>query len=83
RWTLKQASDLLDSSRTGSLLSGRVDLTGDEDPTDEDGDIRMGDSMGVSVSLGGGISWESNIGDGDNTGDGGIIISDGIGDSLA
>ncbi|GJY69154.1 hypothetical protein Tco_0472136 [Tanacetum coccineum] len=33
-----------------------VDLTGDEDTTDEDGDIGMGDSTGVSVSLGGGIS---------------------------
>ncbi|GJT56123.1 hypothetical protein Tco_0991177 [Tanacetum coccineum] len=27
-------------------------LTGDEDPTDEDGDIGIGDSTGVSVSLG-------------------------------
>ncbi|GJS12105.1 hypothetical protein Tco_0368901 [Tanacetum coccineum] len=48
---------------------GVVDLTGDEDPTDEDGDIRMGDSTGVSMSLGGEISSggnksrESNIGD--------------------
>ncbi|GJW05442.1 hypothetical protein Tco_1564298 [Tanacetum coccineum] len=52
----KKASDSLDSSRIGSLPSGRVDLTGDEDPTDEDGDIGMGDSTGVLVSLGGGIS---------------------------
>ncbi|GJU71484.1 retrovirus-related pol polyprotein from transposon TNT 1-94 [Tanacetum coccineum] len=44
------------SSGTGSLPSGRVDLTGDEDPTDEDGDTRMGDSTGVSVSLVGEIS---------------------------
>ncbi|GJR12869.1 hypothetical protein Tco_0795521 [Tanacetum coccineum] len=42
-----------------------VDLTGDEDLTDEDGDIGMGDSTGVSTSLGGEIfsggkkSWES------------------------
>ncbi|GJX90460.1 hypothetical protein Tco_0343786 [Tanacetum coccineum] len=42
-----------------------VDLTGDEDLTDEDGDIRMGYSTGVSASLGGEIfsegkkSWES------------------------
>ncbi|GJR72709.1 hypothetical protein Tco_0085074 [Tanacetum coccineum] len=56
---------------------GVVDLTGDEDATDEDADIGMGDSTGVSVSLGGGISSrgkksrESNIGDSDNTGDGG------------
>ncbi|GKC25333.1 hypothetical protein Tco_1027483, partial [Tanacetum coccineum] len=31
------------------------DLTGDEDLTDEDGDIGMGDSTGVSASLGGEI----------------------------
>nr|GEU42773.1 hypothetical protein [Tanacetum cinerariifolium] len=31
---------------------GVVDLTGDEDPTDEDGDIRMSDSTGVLMSLG-------------------------------
>ncbi|GKC11596.1 hypothetical protein Tco_1008378, partial [Tanacetum coccineum] len=47
------------------------DLIGDEDPTNEDGDI------GVSVSLGDEIfseekeSRESNIGDSDNTRDGG------------
>ncbi|GKD79227.1 hypothetical protein Tco_1341848, partial [Tanacetum coccineum] len=44
------------SSGIGSLPSGHVDLTGDEDPTDEDGDTIMGDSIGVSVSLGGEIS---------------------------
>ncbi|GJT38233.1 putative reverse transcriptase, RNA-dependent DNA polymerase [Tanacetum coccineum] len=61
-----------------------INLTGDEDPTDEDGDIGMGDSPGVSVSLGGGISLggkkcqESNIGDSDNTRDGGIIVGGGI-----
>ncbi|GKB85468.1 hypothetical protein Tco_0957740 [Tanacetum coccineum] len=65
---------------TGSLSSGCVDLTGDEDPTDEDGDIGMGYSTGVSVSLGGEIfsggkkCQELNIGDGDNTGDGGKIV---------
>ncbi|GKF40077.1 hypothetical protein Tco_0120138, partial [Tanacetum coccineum] len=37
------------SSGTGSLPSGR-------DPTDEDGDIGMGDSTRVSMSLGGEIS---------------------------
>ncbi|GJY08114.1 putative reverse transcriptase domain-containing protein [Tanacetum coccineum] len=42
-------------SGTVSLPSGRVDLTDDEDPTDEDVDTRMGDSTGVSVSLGGEI----------------------------
>ncbi|GJW66727.1 hypothetical protein Tco_0121151 [Tanacetum coccineum] len=57
---------ILDSLGTGSLPSGR-------NPTDEDGDIGMGDLTGVSVSLGGGISsggkksQESNIGDSDNT----------------
>ncbi|GKC20024.1 hypothetical protein Tco_1022174, partial [Tanacetum coccineum] len=56
---------------------GVVDLTGDEDPTDEDGDIGMGDSTRVLVSLGSGISSggkksrEPNIGDSDNTRDGG------------
>ncbi|GJS36917.1 zinc knuckle CX2CX4HX4C containing protein, partial [Tanacetum coccineum] len=37
---------------TGSLPSGHVDLTGDEDPTDEDGDNDMGDPTRGSVSLG-------------------------------
>nr|GFC22224.1 hypothetical protein [Tanacetum cinerariifolium] len=53
-----------------------------------DGDIRMGDSTGVSASLDGEIfsggkkCQESNIGDSDNTRDGGKIVA-GIGDSLA
>ncbi|GJT95427.1 hypothetical protein Tco_1090945 [Tanacetum coccineum] len=73
------------SSGTGLLPSGRVDLTGDEDPTDEDGDIRMGDSTGVSMSLGGEISsggnksQESNIGDSDNTRDGDTTVGGAIG----
>ncbi|GJZ43136.1 hypothetical protein Tco_0590391 [Tanacetum coccineum] len=56
---------------------GVVDQNGDENPTDEDGDVRMGDLTRVLVSLGGEISSggkksrESNIGDSDNTGDGG------------
>ncbi|GKB29411.1 hypothetical protein Tco_0868812, partial [Tanacetum coccineum] len=72
-------------SGTGLLLNGCVDLTGDEDPTDEYGDIGMGDSTGVSTSLGGEIfsggkkCWESNIGDSDNTGDGGKIVGGAIG----
>ncbi|GJT74093.1 hypothetical protein Tco_1040818 [Tanacetum coccineum] len=41
------------SSGEGSLSSGCVDITGDEDPTDEDGDNGMGDPIGGSVSLGG------------------------------
>ncbi|GKG12771.1 hypothetical protein Tco_0347008, partial [Tanacetum coccineum] len=61
-----------------------VDLTSDEDPTGEDGDIGMCDSIGVSVYLGGEISsrgkksQESNIGDSDNTRDGGKIAGSGI-----
>nr|GEV19139.1 hypothetical protein [Tanacetum cinerariifolium] len=64
------------------------DLIGDVDPTNEDGDIGMSDSIGVSASLDGEIFLggkkcrESNIGDGDNTRDRGKIV-DGIGDSLA
>nr|GEV07928.1 hypothetical protein [Tanacetum cinerariifolium] len=52
-----------------------VDLTGNEDPTDEDGDTGMSDLTGVSVSLGGEIfseekkSQESNISGSDNTRD--------------
>ncbi|GJV17698.1 hypothetical protein Tco_1363021 [Tanacetum coccineum] len=44
----------------------------------------MGDSTGVSLSLGGGISLggkksqESNVGDSDNTRDGGTIVGGGI-----
>nr|GEU60709.1 reverse transcriptase domain-containing protein [Tanacetum cinerariifolium] len=38
---------------TGSLPSGHVDLTGDEDRTDEDRDNDRGDLIGGSVSLGG------------------------------
>nr|GEZ44468.1 hypothetical protein [Tanacetum cinerariifolium] len=67
----------------GQSGGGVFDLTGDEDPTDEDGDIRMGDSTGVLVSLGGGISQELNIGDSDNTRDGCTIVGSGICDSLA
>nr|GEX47615.1 retrovirus-related Pol polyprotein from transposon TNT 1-94 [Tanacetum cinerariifolium] len=49
------------------------DLIGDVDPTDEDGEIGMGDSTGVSASLDGEIfsggkkCQESYIGDSDNT----------------
>ncbi|GKD84521.1 hypothetical protein Tco_1355675, partial [Tanacetum coccineum] len=54
-----------------------VDLTSDEDLNDEDGDTGMGDSIGVSVSFGDEIfsegkkSQKLNIGDSDNTEDGG------------
>ncbi|GKA00445.1 hypothetical protein Tco_0672995 [Tanacetum coccineum] len=84
-----RAAETLSATRAGSPPSGRVDLTGDEDPTDEDGDIRMGDSTLVSVSLGGGISsegkksQESNIDDGGKTVGGAIGVCGGeIGDSL-
>nr|GEX71334.1 hypothetical protein [Tanacetum cinerariifolium] len=36
--------------------SGVIDLTGDKDPTDKDGDAEMDDSTGVLASLGGEIS---------------------------
>nr|GEU65404.1 hypothetical protein [Tanacetum cinerariifolium] len=65
--------DLLKGYAGGDVF----DLIGDVDPTNEDGDIRMGDSTGISASLDGEIfseekkCQESNIGDSDNTGDGG------------
>nr|GEZ69309.1 hypothetical protein [Tanacetum cinerariifolium] len=70
---------------------GVVDLTGDEDPIDEDGDTRVGDSK-VLVSLGeissrGRKSRDSSVG---FTEDGGKVVgraiglcSGGIGNSLA
>ncbi|GKC27029.1 hypothetical protein Tco_1034323, partial [Tanacetum coccineum] len=48
-----------------------VDLTGDEDPTDEDGDIGVSVSLGDEIYSEGKKSRESSIGDSDNTGDGG------------
>ncbi|GJW48163.1 hypothetical protein Tco_0079809 [Tanacetum coccineum] len=75
----------LNSLGSGSLPGGLVDLTGDENPTDKDGDIGMGDSIGVSMYLGGEISsrgiksQESNIGDSDNTRDGDTIVGEAIG----
>ncbi|GJR12397.1 hypothetical protein Tco_0795049 [Tanacetum coccineum] len=53
---------------------GVVDLTGDEDPTNEDGDIGVSVSLGVEIFLEGKKSQESNIGDSDNTGDWTIIM---------
>nr|GEZ03228.1 hypothetical protein [Tanacetum cinerariifolium] len=61
------------------------DLIGDVDPTDEDKDIGMSDSTGVSASLDGEIfsggkkCRESNISDSDNTRDRGKIVSGAIG----
>nr|GFA71675.1 hypothetical protein [Tanacetum cinerariifolium] len=60
-------------------------LIDDVDPTDENGDIGMGDSTGVLAFLDGEIfsggkkCQESNIGDSDSTGDGGKIIGRAIG----
>ncbi|GKA33661.1 hypothetical protein Tco_0720090 [Tanacetum coccineum] len=77
-WVITNATDV---DFGGSV----VDLTGDEDPTDEDRDIRMGNSTGVSASLGGKIllrgkkCQESNIGDSDNIGDRGKIVGGVIG----
>nr|GFB02317.1 hypothetical protein [Tanacetum cinerariifolium] len=39
--------------------SGVVDLTGDEDHSDEDEGTGMGDSTGVSVSLGDVVAWRT------------------------
>ncbi|GJV29063.1 hypothetical protein Tco_1385511 [Tanacetum coccineum] len=61
---------------------GVVDLTGDEDPTDEDGDIGVSVSLGDEIFLEGKKSQESNIGDSDNTGDGGKIAAQANGQIL-
>ncbi|GKB03146.1 hypothetical protein Tco_0831235 [Tanacetum coccineum] len=53
---------------------GVVDLTGDEDPTDKDGDIGVSVSLGVEIFLEGKKFQESNIGDSDNTRDGGKTV---------
>nr|GEU72316.1 hypothetical protein [Tanacetum cinerariifolium] len=60
--------------------SGVIDLTGNEDPTDEDGDTGMDDSTRVSVSLGGEISSrgkKSQESNSDNTG--GTKVGEAIG----
>ncbi|GJR54678.1 hypothetical protein Tco_1405199 [Tanacetum coccineum] len=57
------------------IMKQRVDLTGDEDPTDEDGDTGVSVSLGVEIFLEGKKSQESNIGDSDNTRDGGKTAS--------
>nr|GEZ49141.1 hypothetical protein [Tanacetum cinerariifolium] len=68
-------SDLIGGLDTKSG-GGVIDLTGNEDPTDENEDTGMDDSTGVSTSLGGEISsrekkfQESDIGDCNNIGDG-------------
>ncbi|GJV54775.1 hypothetical protein Tco_1455780 [Tanacetum coccineum] len=50
---------------------GVVDLIGDEDSINEDGDIGVLVSLGGEIFLEGKESHESNIGDSDNTRDGG------------
>ncbi|GKC89267.1 hypothetical protein Tco_1149916, partial [Tanacetum coccineum] len=66
------------------LVGKRVDLTGDEDLTDEDGDIGMGDQQCLSIlggkSLGGKKSWKQTS-VGDRYGDNGM--SDPIGDLVS
>nr|GFA99542.1 hypothetical protein [Tanacetum cinerariifolium] len=54
-----------------------VDLIGDEDPIDEDTDTEVSVSLS-EISSKGKKSWESNIGDCDNTRDGGKITGGGI-----
>ncbi|GJS46018.1 hypothetical protein Tco_0596139 [Tanacetum coccineum] len=71
-YVLGASWDFLDQSFTA--IDGyrrRVDLTGDEDPTDKVGDIGVSVSLGDEIFLEGKKSQESNIGDSDNTGDGG------------
>ncbi|GKC53640.1 hypothetical protein Tco_1076385 [Tanacetum coccineum] len=52
-------------------MKQRVNLTSDEDPTDEDEDIGVLVSLDDAIILEGKKSQESNIGDSDNTRDGG------------
>nr|GEY07346.1 hypothetical protein [Tanacetum cinerariifolium] len=75
------------SDSIGGLVSlgtkssgGVIDLTGDEDPTDEDGDTRMDDLIGILASLGGEISSrgkKSQESNSDNTG--GTTVGEAIG----
>ncbi|GKE43470.1 hypothetical protein Tco_1470754, partial [Tanacetum coccineum] len=76
---------------TGLVSSGRVDLTDDKDPTNEDEDNEIGDPKGGSMSLGGveKSPQGSSRGDDGNTRDGGKTVGgaigacgSGIGDSL-
>ncbi|GJT44852.1 hypothetical protein Tco_0953567 [Tanacetum coccineum] len=69
-----RVAETLSATRTGLLPNGRVDLTGNEDPTYEDGDIGMGVSLGGGISSGGKKSRESNIGGSENTRDGGTTV---------
>ncbi|GJT55708.1 hypothetical protein Tco_0990762, partial [Tanacetum coccineum] len=68
RFRITNLEQIIEDIQSGG---GVVDLTGDEDPTDEDGDIGVSVSLGDEIFLEGKKSQESNIGDSDNTGDGG------------
>nr|GEU48126.1 hypothetical protein [Tanacetum cinerariifolium] len=85
RLTLKDKGEFGGCTCFSKSGGNMFDLIGDVDPTDEDEDIGMGDSTGISASLdgelfsGGKKCQESNIGDSDNTGDGGKIVGRAIG----
>nr|GEY12276.1 hypothetical protein [Tanacetum cinerariifolium] len=66
--TLSSSAHLL-RENTDSSSGDIVDLIGDEDPTDEDGDTKVSVSLG-EISSEGKKSWELDIGDCDNTRDG-------------
>ncbi|GJQ97962.1 hypothetical protein Tco_0009101 [Tanacetum coccineum] len=61
---------MIDKYKIG-IMKQRVNLTSDEDPTDEDEDIGVLVSLDDAIILEGKKSQESNIGDSDNTRDGG------------
>ncbi|GJY71543.1 hypothetical protein Tco_0475246 [Tanacetum coccineum] len=66
-WARSQFSGLLRNFFEQRIAAMIVDLTGDEDPTNEDGDIGVSVSFGDEIFLEGKKSQESNIGDSDNT----------------
>nr|GEW27852.1 hypothetical protein [Tanacetum cinerariifolium] len=75
--TLSSLAQLL-RENTDSSSGDIVDLIGDEDPTDKDGDTEVLVSLG-EISSKGKKSWESDISDCDNTKNGGKITGGGIG----
>ncbi|GJW69058.1 putative reverse transcriptase domain-containing protein [Tanacetum coccineum] len=88
-WSVEVSRVNKDNKEVMKLICGQpgsdvVDLTGDQDLIDEHGDIGMGDSTGVSMSLGGEISSggkksrESNIGGGKIAGRAIITWGDGM-----
>nr|GEU81138.1 hypothetical protein [Tanacetum cinerariifolium] len=72
---IRQDYDITSSLRRGALQSSGdiINLIGDKDPTDEDGDTEVSVSLG-KISSKGKKSWESDIGDCNNTGDGGAEV---------